>query len=163
MLIQEKIGCIGAFEVRGRDVDVLELEWYETGKRIMRKRTRAGKEMAMRFLRESPGLKEGDILYADERMVIVVEIIPCEALVLRMGTMEVVASVCYETGNRHLPLFISDGELLVPFEEPLYRWLVAGGYDVCKEERKLLYPLKSTVAGHVHSTGGGLLAKILGV
>jgi urease accessory protein len=129
----------------------------------MRKRTRAGKEMAMRFLRERPGLKEGDILYADERVVIVVEIIPCEALVLRMGSLQTVASVCYEIGNRHLPLFISDGELLVPFDEPLFRWLVAGKYDVSKGERKLLYPLKSTVAGHVHSTGGGLLTKILGV
>lgn len=162
MLVQEKIGSMGAFDVRERLVDVLELEWYEMGKRIMRKQTRGGKEVAMRFLKENPGLTEGDILYADEQVVVVVEIIPCAAMVIRMGALEAVASACYEIGNRHLPLFCEGDELVAPFEEPLYRWLVAAGYDVYKAERKLLYPLRSTVSGHVHS-GGGLLSKILRV
>jgi len=162
MLIQEKIGQMGSFEVRGRLVDMLELEWYETGKRIMRKHTRGGKEVALRFLKENPGLTEGDVLYADELMVVAVEIIPCEVMVIRMASLQTVASVCYEIGNRHLPLFFQEGNLLAPFEEPLYRWLVAGGYDVSREEKKLLCPLRSTVAGHVHSSGG-LLSKILRV
>ena len=146
--------------MRERLVDVLELEWYETGKRIMRKQTRAGKDVAMRFLKESPALMEGDVLYADECTVIVVEIISCETMVIRMGSVQAVASVCYEIGNRHLPLFYEGDELMAPFEEPLYRWLEAGGYEVYRVRRKLLYPLRSTVAAHVHD-GGGLLSKIL--
>ena len=161
MLIQEKLGHLTSMTAGGRVIDVLELEWYETSKRIMRKQTRGGKEMALRFLKESPSLAEGDVLYADESMVIVVEILPCEAMVICLGRQQDVAAVCYEIGNRHLPLFVDEGVLLVPFEEPLYRWLTAGGYDVRKDVRKLLYPLRSTVAGHAHS-GGGLLSKILG-
>jgi len=160
MLIQEKAGRIESFERRGRLIDVLDLEWYETGKRIMRKQTRTGREVAMRFLRESPSLMEGDVLYADECTMIVVEIIPCEVLVIPMGSVKAVASVCYETGNRHLPLFCEGDELLMPFDEPLYRWLEAGGFGVVQDRRKLLFPLRSTVAGHVHA-GGGLLSKIL--
>jgi urease accessory protein len=162
MLIQEKIGNLGSFDTGHRVVDLLELEWYETGKRIMRKRTAGGCEVALRFLKESPMLTEGDILHLDETTAIVVEILPCEAMVIRLSSLPAVASVCYEIGNRHLPLFFEEGELLAPFEEPLYRWLAANGYEVSRERRKLLQPLRSTVAGHVHASGG-LLSKILRV
>ena len=154
MLIQEKIGRIGSFAIAGRVIDVLRLEWYETGKRVMRKHSVGGREVALRFLNESPALGEGDVLYADEQIVIVVEIIACAVMVIPMGSLASVAAVCYEIGNRHLPLFIEDGVLLAPFEEPLYRWLGASGFEVSKEERKLLYPLRSTVAGHEHAGSG---------
>ena len=159
MLIQEKIGRIGSFAVDGRVIDVLRLEWYETGKRVMRKSTGGGREVALRFLNESPALTEGDVLYVDAEVVIVVEIVPCAVMVIRMESLAAVASVCYEIGNRHLPLFIEGDVLLAPFEEPLYRWLAASGFEVSKEERKLLYPLRSTVAGHEHS--GSLFSRIL--
>ena len=160
MLVKERIGNLGFFELRGRVVDVLELEWYETGKRIMRKRTRTGKEIAMRFLKENLELTEGDVLYADIDLVVVVSIVPCEVMVIRMGDLHAVASLCYEIGNRHLPLYYEGEELLAPYEEPLYRWLLAGGYEVSRDVRKLLCPLRSTVAGHVHAEGG-LLSRIL--
>ncbi len=160
MLIQEKIGRIGSFAVEGREIDALRLEWYETGKRVMRKQTFGRRDVALRFLNESPALMEGDVLYADEEVVIVVEIIPCDVMVVPMGSLSAVAAICYEIGNRHLPLFIEEGFLLAPFEEPLYRWLVGSGYEVSKEERKLLYPLRSTIAGHEHS-GSSLFSRIL--
>ncbi|MDO6431909.1 urease accessory protein UreE [Flavitalea sp. BT771] len=162
MLIKERIGVLASFELRGRVVDVLDLEWYETGKRIMRKRTRSGREVAMRFMNERPELTEGDVLYADMDLVVVVSIVPCAVMVIRMGSLYGVAAVCYEIGNRHLPLYYEGDELLAPYEEPLYRWLVAGGHGVSRDERKLLRPLRSTVAGHVHAEGG-LLSRILKV
>ncbi len=161
MLIQEKIGHVGSFAIDGRVIDHLRLEWYETGKRVMRKFTRNGREVALKFLRENPSLAEGDVLYADPFVVVAVEILPCEVMVIRMGSLSGVAAVCYEIGNRHLPLFIEEGVLLAPFEEPLYRWLVVSGYEVSKEERKLLYPLRSTVAEHGHAGSGSLFSKIL--
>jgi urease accessory protein len=83
-------------------------------------------------------------------------------MVIRMGDLHTVASVCYEIGNRHLPLYYEGEELLAPYEEPMYRWLVAGGYEVSRDQRKLLCPLGPTVTGHAHA-GGGLLSKILRV
>jgi len=164
MLIQEKIGNVQSFAIDGRVTDLVELEWFETGKRVLRKRTRMGEEIALKFLRESPALMEGDILYADRERLIVVEILSCEALVIRPASLYEVASVCYEIGNKHLPLFFENEELLAPYEAPLLRSLVAGGYAVRKEDRKLLYPFKTTVAGHAHSGGGmSLLSKILQV
>ncbi len=138
------------FSVDGRTIDRLPIEWYETSKRIIRKRTGGGREVALRFLQESPALTEGDVLYADDQVVIVVDIVPCEVLVIGITGMHAVAAVCYETGNRHLPLYLEDEELLVPFDAPIHRWLVAGGYAVRRETRKLLQPLQSTVVAHRH-------------
>jgi urease accessory protein len=162
MLIQEKIGNMTDFSAAGRTIDPLPIEWYETGKRIMRKHTRGGRELALRFLRESPSLTEGDVLYADKETIIIIELLACEVIAIRMTSLETVAAACYEIGNRHLPLFIGENSLLAPFEEPLYRWLKGAGYEVEKEERKLRYPLRSTVAGHAHTnSGSSLFSKIM--
>jgi urease accessory protein len=160
MLIQEKLGNIESFTVGDRVVDPVELEWHETGKRILRKHTRAGKEVVLKFLREGPALARGDVLYEDGECLIVVGTLPCAVIVIRPASLFDVASVCYEIGNKHLPLFFEKEELLTPYEAPLFRLLAAGGYDTRQEERKLLYPLKTTVSAHAHS-GSSLFSKIL--
>lgn len=165
MLIQKKIGHIKSFQTANRPIDLLPVEWYETNKRIMRRPTRQGRELALKFLQESPTLMDGDILYADEQVIIAVELLSCEALVIRTAVPQDIAAVCYEIGNRHLPLYLTDDELLVPFEEPLHRWLLANGYAVSKDQRKLLYPVRSTVAAHAHATtnasGSSLFNRIM--
>ena len=100
MLIQKKIGHVDTFAVGGRSVDLLPVEWYETNKRIMRRPTKQGRELALKFLQESPALMDGDILYADEQVVIAVEVLSCEVLVIRTSVPQDIAAVCYEIGNR---------------------------------------------------------------
>jgi urease accessory protein len=148
MLIQQKIGHIHSFAVNNKKIDWLPLQWYEAKKRIWRKQTTGGKEVAVKFLHENLELTEGDILFEDKDMVIVVSILPCDCIVVTPQNMFQMASVCYEIGNKHLPLFYEAEQLLVPFENPLYRLLLAQGYTVQQESRKLLQPLKTTVAPH---------------
>jgi urease accessory protein len=161
MLIQFKVGNLKSSGVNKEKIDWLELEWYETTKRILRKRTGTGKEVSLKFLNEKPLLTEGDILYEDEQTIIAVTILPCEVIAIKPKNMFEMASVCYEIGNKHLPLFYENDELLVPFEMPLFRLLELQGYDMKKEERKLLQPLKTTVSPHVQLDGGGLFSKII--
>lgn len=160
MLIQNKNGHINSFDIKGRDTDWLMLEWYEAGKRILRKKTKSGKEVSLKFLNENHALIEGDILYEDEQTIIAVTILPCDVITIRPKNMFEMASIGYEIGNKHLPLFYENDELLVPFELPLFRLLSAQGYEVKKEMRKLLYPLKTTVSPHEHG-GSGLFSKIM--
>ena len=148
MLIQEKKGNIKSFATIYKTVDSVSFEWYETNKRIQRKLTKSGKEIALKFLNENPLLTEGDILFEDEISVIVAEVLPCECLVIAPKNMFEMASVCYEIGNKHLPLFFENDELLVPFEQPLRTLLTAQGYIVKQEQRKLLQPLRTTVSPH---------------
>jgi urease accessory protein len=161
MLIQEKIGHINSFQINNQTIDLLELEWYEARKRILRKQTSSGKEVSLKFLNGNPELTEGDILYADETTIILVSILPCNCIVLQPKSMFQMASVCYEIGNKHLPLFYEADELLVPFETPLFNLLSAQGYGVQQEERKLLMPLKTTVAPHTVGISDSVFSKIM--
>jgi urease accessory protein len=162
MLIQQKLGHIDTITPGNRIIDWLPLEWYETGKRILRKRTRSGQEVALKFLSENPHLTQGDVLYEDARTLIVVEVLPCEVLVIKPATLYEMASVCYEIGNKHLPLFYDDGTVLAPFDAPLFRLLTASGYTVAQQQRKLLQPLRTTVSPHGHANGSeSLFSKIM--
>jgi urease accessory protein len=113
----------------------------------------------MKFLKESPNLTQGDVLYEDEKCIIVIDILPCKVIVVHPVSFYQMACLCYEIGNKHLPLFFENDEILVPFEEPLFRWLQALGFEARQQERKLLHPLKTSVQPHGHSSS--LFSKIL--
>lgn len=161
MLLQEKIGHVDSFRVNNQAMDWLPLEWYETTKRILRKQTVHGREVSLKFLNENPALTEGDILYADENTVIAVTVLSCNCIVIKPANMLEMASVSYEIGNKHLPLFFDGEELLVPFEMPLFNLLVVQGYAIQQQQRKLLKQLKTTVAPHPVGIGNNVFSKIL--
>lgn len=160
MLVQQKLGHISSFDTGHRMVDWLDLAWHETSKRILRKRTRSGTEVSWKFLNGDPAWTAGDVLYEDDEKLVAIDILPCDVIVVRPRSAFELASACYEIGNKHLPLFFENEELLVPFEQPLYRLLTASGYEVRQEERKLLKALKTTVAPHGHN-GGSLFTRIM--
>lgn len=148
MIIREKISTLKEFAIQEQDVDVLLLQWHECRKRIMTKQTVSGHELSLQFLDANPELTEGDILYADESIVIAVEILPCQCLVVHPAGILATAAACYEIGNQHAPLFYEGGQLLIPYEKPLERILNQQGFVTTREERKLVFPLKTSVTPH---------------
>ncbi|WP_448697406.1 urease accessory protein UreE [Mucilaginibacter sp. AW1-3] len=162
MFIQEKKGNIATTDIGNRKTDYLLLEWFETQKRIMHKRSQAGIEVAIKFLGGGQNLTQGDILFMDDNTIIAVDILPCEVIVIRPKNMFEMASICYEIGNKHLPLFYDNEDVLVVFDAPLFRLLSASGYEVKQETRKLLNPLKTSVSAHEHSgSSESLFSKIM--
>lgn len=159
MLVKEKIGNLELFAVNNRNIDYVLLDWYETNKRILHKKTLLGREISMKFLNENPQLGVGDIIYEDDFGLVAVDIKECEAIVIRPRSMYEMASVCYEIGNKHLPLFYQDEEILVAYEAPLFKLLSAGGYAITQQKKKLTRPLKTTVTPHGKSNT--LFSKIM--
>jgi urease accessory protein len=160
MLIEQKIGNSTSVNMQNRVIDWLDLEWFETNKRILHKRTRSGKAITLKFLEQNPALTQGDVLYEDDTTVIAVTILPCEVIAIKAATVLEMASVCYEIGNKHLPLFFHADEVLVPFDQPLFRLLTTQGYQVRKDLLPLINPFKTTVSPHAHSKPG-LFTKIM--
>ncbi|RBL88854.1 urease accessory protein UreE [Chitinophaga flava] len=165
MIIDKIIGNIDTLPVGGRTIDPLMLEWFETTKRIQRKHTQQGMEIAVRFLKEGQRLHIGDILYMDNEKAVVVDIIPSDAIVVTPRSLLEMGSVCYEIGNKHLPVFIQNDQVLLPFEEPIFHWLQAAGYQTVKEHTKLTNLLNANVQPHSHGGGGGssLFSKIMNI
>jgi urease accessory protein len=161
ILVKEKLGNIYSAFNHKRDIDILLIEWHEARKRILHKQTKQGKAVCIKFLNENPNLKDGDILYQDENTTIVVEINPCECIVITPGGMLQTSSICYEIGNRHLPLFYEGDELLVPYDAPLYNLLETLGHSLKTEERKLNHSFHTTVLPHLQvGMNDSLLNKI---
>ena len=161
MLIKEKIGNLSSFADEGRAIDRLPLEWYECNKRILHKKTGGGREVVMKFMKEAQVLQQDDVLYADENFAIVVEVLACEVVVIKPASMQEMAMISYEIGNKHLPLFYEQDILLIPFDAPTHRLLQASGFNTAVEKRKLLNQLRTTVLPHQHNSGDTLFSKIL--
>lgn len=161
MIIKEKLGNLKSFESSSRVIDWLQLEWHETSKRILHKRTIYGKEIILKFLQEAPNLQQDDVLYFDEETIIAIQILPCDVIVIQPETMYQMAGICYEIGNKHLPLFYENDAVLIPYEAPIFRMLQAAGFEVKKDVRQLLHPLKTSVAPHEHRSSESLFFKIL--
>ena len=71
------------------------------------------------------------------------------------------AAIAYEIGNKHIPVFYEQEELLVAFEAPLYNSLLAAGYDVHQGKRKLANQLKTSVTPHGNIRSETLFSRIM--
>lgn len=162
MLIKDKIGNLDSFKIGSRLIDTITIEWYEARSRIMHKQSQSGEQVIIKFLQSNPNLKEGDILWSDDTRIIAIEIKPCKAIIIKPVNILEAANISFEIGNKHLPLFYEKDELLIPYDEPLYKLLKASGYVIKIEDRKLDKALKTSVSPHAHpGNSTSLFSKIL--
>lgn len=159
MLIKEKLGSLKDMERGERRIEYVHLQWYETAKKIVHKKTDQGREVILKFFREGEGLQQDDVLYADNDLLICIDIIAVKAIVCKPASMWQMAWLCYEIGNKHLPLFYENEELAMPYEDPVFNMLVAAGFEPKIKERKLSGQMKTSVSPHGQSTS--LFSKIL--
>ncbi|WP_104748741.1 urease accessory protein UreE [Helicobacter cetorum] len=103
-------------------IDYVDLEWFDTRKKIARFKTQQGKEIAMR-LKDAPklGLSHGDILLKEGKEIVAINILPSEVIHIEAKSIAEVAKICYEIGNRHAALYYGDNqfEFKTPFEKPM--------------------------------------------
>ena len=154
-MIIEKIVCNIKDKDKDKDIGEIErdyvlIEWYEVEKKVLHKVSKNGMDIGIRNSEGSP-LCDGDILWQDDKKALVVEIPECDCIALKPNTMIEMGKACYEIGNRHTPLFIEDGELLTPFDEPLMTALLKCGFFTYKKTAKLKTPLGGHAHGHSHS------------
>lgn len=161
ILVNEVLGTTSTIEIADLTVEYLSFEWFELNKRIQRKKTDKGTEVAIRLLQEGQRLRHQDVVFKDATKAVVVQLRPCEAIVLTPVNMLEMGTVCYEIGNKHMPLFIQGNEVIMPYEAPMFRWLEASNYRPVKVDRLLLEPLRSNVAPHGHDAGSSLFSKIM--
>jgi urease accessory protein len=166
MLVKEKLGNLKGFNKgfnkEGRTIDIVQLEWHETMKRILHKKSIGGRDVSMKFLKENQQLAQDDVIYADDDLLILIDIKPCDVIVLKPASMYEMACLCYEIGNKHLPLFYEQETLMIPYEAPVYNMLKAGGFEISIEERKLSNQLSTSVTAHLHQGNAtSLFSKII--
>jgi len=150
MIVEKVIYNIKDRNIGEVERDYVFIEWYEVEKKVLHKVSKNGMVVGIRNSWGYP-LRDGDVLWQDNKTALIVEIPECECIALEPATMLEMGKACYEIGNRHAPLFIEDGVLLTPFDEPLLKVLLKCGFRAYKKTAKLTTPLGGHAHGHSHS------------
>lgn len=156
MIIEQALGAIQEENFKNLSIDYLDMEWFNTHKKIERKVTRAGREVGIRMNHEMShrGWHSDDVLYVDNETAIVINILPAKCLKITVTDPEKLVKLCYEIGNRHAPFFYGStkSEFLTPYERPMETLITKLGLSV-QTVKEVLAPDKriSSAHGHGHS------------
>lgn len=152
MLVEKILGNLKDYPLEGRKVEKVLIEWYELDKKLLRKTSESGEEVGIRI---DTHLHEGDVLYADEDKVLVIDILPCELTTVEVHSMKEMGRLCFELGNRHLSLAIGEHEVSVPYDEPTFTYLEKLGFMPKKQIAKFTHFTVCHAHGHSHEHDNG--------
>lgn len=147
MVVEKILGSIEDYELGSRRADRVFLEWFEADKKLLHKQTESGMEIGIRV---NQPLKDGDILYVNSERIIFVEILPTELICVKVETMLKMGRLCFELGNRHLQLDISEDEVRVPYDAPTFEYLEKLGFNPLKVRGKVSHLILCHSHRHSH-------------
>jgi len=156
MIVEKALGMLGDAAYAGRTADILDVEWYNTYKRVDRKATRGGKDVGIRMdhATSHTGFTQDQVVYDDGTNLIAINILPCPCIRIKVSGGAALVKLCYEIGNRHAPFFYGEGEgeFLTPEDGPILALVRGLGAEAETVEAKLL-PERSISSARGHSHG----------
>lgn len=147
MIITEIIGNVDDISSAGRHIERVYLSSDDLVKRIQRVTTDHGKEVGIRLI-EPKDLIDGDILFMDERNMIVVSVTSDDLLVLRPASIKQMGEIAHQLGNRHLPAQFEEEVMLVQYDYLVEELLIQLEIPYTREERKVKKAFRHI--GHSH-------------
>ncbi len=135
--------CVGA---------TLTLPFEERQKSRLRTKLDDGKEAAL-LLPRGTVLRQGDLLKADNGLVIEVHAAMEEVTTARTKDFHTLARACYHLGNRHIPLQIGDNWLRYLHDHVLDEMVRELGLDVHLEKTPFEPEAGAYQTSHGHNNG----------
>ena len=158
MICEKILGKLTDGEFSGKKVDYVDIHWDEAFKKLHRKTSQGGTELGIRLDDSvlTRGLNQDDVLAVEGDTVYAVNIPPCEVIVVTVDEHHphMVAKVCYESGNRHAPLFwgAEEGTFITPYNEPMKVMLdKLHGVSTEVKESKLDFDRRISASVHSHT------------
>ncbi|ULT59507.1 urease accessory protein UreE [Neobacillus drentensis] len=102
-------------EIIKRHIEKVYLESDLLVKRIQRVTTDHGREIGIR-LKDPRDLVAGDVLYMDEKNMIVIDVIADDLLVITPRTIKEMGTIAHQLGNRHLPAQFEEDMMMVQYD-----------------------------------------------
>ena len=154
MRIEKTLGHLEELSPDGRQVDYLYLDHYDLNKPHQRVTTQGGRELAI-SLPHGQQLFPGAVLYADDSLIIAVDLLEEDVYVVQpVGNLQW-ARVCFNIGNMHQPAYLTDEDVCVPYDPVLERIFRVLGVKFQRTRRKLDGQRAGIAAGTDHSHGPG--------
>ncbi|GAA3326872.1 urease accessory protein UreE [Ectobacillus funiculus] len=147
MIIERIVGNIETAEKLAPHRERVYMESSDLVKRIQRVTTDHGKEIGIR-LKDAKDLQDGDILYQDEKNMIVISVLADDLLVISPTSLQQMGEIAHQLGNRHLPAQFEGGEMLVQYDYLVEDLLQQLSIPHRREERKVRQAFRHI--GHKH-------------
>ena len=152
MIIIEKIlGKLDDFDTAALIVDKVLLDHYDMAKPHQKLKTEGGRVMAV-SLEGGEKLFSGAVIYKDEEVLVVTELLPEDVLEIRpVGNLQW-AKTAFNIGNMHHPAYLHEDCIVIPYDAILENLLKGIGVAYTRCERQLTGERANhVVGGHSHS------------
>ncbi|MFC0272808.1 urease accessory protein UreE [Metabacillus herbersteinensis] len=147
MIIEEIIGNIKRTEKLPTHIERVYLRSDDLVKKIQRVKTDHGNELGIR-LKEAKDLKDGDILFQDEKNSIVISVIEDDVIVIQPTSLIQMGEIAHQLGNRHLPAQFENDEMIVQYDYLVEKLLQELDVPFVREKRTMKEAFKHI--GHSH-------------
>lgn len=147
MIIESIVGNVATLKKRASHVERVYLESDDLLKRIQRVTTDHGNEIGIR-LKENRELIDGDVLYMDEKNMIVVSVKEDDLLTIMPTSIKQMGEIAHQLGNRHLPAQFEGDEMLVQYDYLVEELLQQLSIPHKREKRKVKQAFRHI--GHSH-------------
>ncbi len=147
MIIEKVVGNVKELEKAPHHIERVYLHSDDLLKKIQRVKTDHGKELGIR-LSGVKELKDGDILYQDDKNSIIVSVIEDEVIVILPTSIKQMGEIAHQLGNRHLPAQFENDEMIVQYDYLVERLLNELAVPFVCEKRKMKEAFKHI--GHSH-------------
>lgn len=150
MIIEEvvmNIEDMDKSEIDKRHIEKVYLESAYLVKRIQRVKTDHGNELGIR-LKQARDLVAGDVLFMDDKNMIVVDVLSDDLIVISPRTIEEMGNIAHQLGNRHLPAQFEGNDMLVQYDYLVVALLEELGIPFRREDRKVKKAFRHI--GHSH-------------
>ena len=139
-------GASSAYEGHHRERVVLPSA--DLAKRIQRVRTDHGTELGIRLPAGSPDLRDGDIIAASGRGIVVVQFEATDVLVIAPRSIGEALFTAHSLGNRHLQAQFFGDEMVCQYDRTVADFLDHHGVPYVRQERVMAAPFRH--AEHTH-------------
>ena len=151
MIFNQVLGNINDIkDLNNLHIEKIYISSEDSLKRIMRVNSDHNHEYGI-ALSENIELKDGDILYHDDKNIIIVKIKGDDVLVIKPNSMTDMGIIAHALGNRHLQAQFEDGKMIIQYDALVEGELKRDNINYSRENLKLKKAFRHVEFGHTHT------------
>lgn len=151
MIFNQVLGNIDDInDLNNLHIEKIYINSEDALKRIMRVNSDHNHEYGI-ALSENVELKDGDILYHDDKNMIIVKIKGDDVLVIKPTNITEMGIIAHSLGNRHLQAQFEDGKMIIQYDALVESELKRDKINYSRENLKLKKAFRHVEFGHTHT------------